>query len=52
MAKRTQYSIDRLLEQGLLRQIPPSKEKAVESLKTADAWLNEAAINLQIKAIR
>jgi len=52
MAKKTRYSIDKLLEEGLLRKIPASKERAEESFRTAESWLNEAENNLQSKALR
>jgi uncharacterized protein (UPF0332 family) len=52
MAKKTQYSINRLLEEGLIRKIPPSKDKAAESIRTAESWLKEASNNLSSNALR
>jgi uncharacterized protein (UPF0332 family) len=52
MAKKTLYSIDKLLEEGLLRKIPVSKEKAEESLRTAESWIDEAKNNLHSNAFR
>jgi uncharacterized protein (UPF0332 family) len=52
MAKKTQYSINRLFEEGLIRKIPPSKDKAAESIRTAESWLKEASNNLSSNALR
>jgi len=52
MAKRTSYNVSKLLEEKLIRRIPPSKDKASESLRTAESWLKEAKNNLSSKALR
>jgi uncharacterized protein (UPF0332 family) len=52
MAKKTHYNVERLLEERLLRKIPASKEKAGESIKTAESWIKEAENNLKSKAFR
>ena len=52
MAKKTLYNIDRLLDEGLLRKIPASREKAGESLRTAESWIKEAENNFHSKAFR
>ena len=52
MATKTQYNVDRLLQDGLIRKIPPSREKAAESIKTAHSWIKEAETNLGSNAIR
>lgn len=46
------FNTDKLLELGLLRRIPKSKEKAEESIKNVESWLKEAETNLQNKAFR
>lgn len=38
------------IEQGLLRRIPPSKDKASRSVKRAEKWLEEAKKTLKSKA--
>jgi len=52
MEKKTQYNINRLLEEGLIRKIPQSKNKAAESIRTAESWLKEASNNLSSNALR
>lgn len=52
MAKKIQYSVGKLLEEKLIRKIPPSKDKASESIRTAESWLKEAKNNLSSKALR
>jgi uncharacterized protein (UPF0332 family) len=52
MAKKTHYNIDRLLDEGLLRKIPASREKAEENIRTAESWINEAENNLRSNAFR
>ena len=52
MVKKMKFDINRLLELGLLRRIPKSKQKAEESIKTAESWLKEAENNLRSKAFR
>ncbi len=52
MAKKTLYNIDRLLDEGLLRKIPALREKAGESLRTAESWIKEAENNFRSKAFR
>jgi len=41
------FDIDRCIKLGLLKRIPPSKEKAEGSMKNAENWLREAKNNLQ-----
>lgn len=36
------FSYDDCIQKGLLRKIPPSKDKAARSLKKAQKWLKEA----------
>lgn len=38
------------IEQGLLRRIPPSKDKALRSIEKAEKWLQEAKKTLGSKA--
>ena len=38
------------IEQGLLRRIPPSKDKASRSVEKAEKWLEEAKKILKSKA--
>ena len=52
MAKKIQYSVGKLLDEKLIRKIPPSKDKASESIRTAGSWLKEAKNNLSSKALR
>ena len=40
------------MELELLRKIPKSKQKAEESIKTAESWFEEAENNLRSKAFR
>jgi len=47
-----EFNTNKLLELGLLRKIPASKEKAEESMKTARAWIKEAENNLNIGSFR
>ena len=44
--------LDKLLELGLIRRIPKSKEKAEESIKTAKVWLKEAENNFKNRSLR
>lgn len=37
------------IEQGLLRRIPPSKDKALRSIEKAEKWLQEAKKTLGIQ---
>jgi len=46
------YDINQLIEEGLIRAIPKSKQKADESIKTAESWLKEAKNNFESKAIK
>lgn len=39
-------NIEILLKGGLLRKISPSRQKAEESMKTADVWIKESENNL------
>jgi uncharacterized protein (UPF0332 family) len=39
-------SLEECVDKGLLRKVPPSKNKAVESLKKAQVMLEEARANL------
>jgi len=44
--------LDKLLELGLIRRIPKSKEEAEESIKTAKVWLKEAENNFKNRSLR
>ncbi|RMD45849.1 HEPN domain-containing protein [Candidatus Pacearchaeota archaeon] len=46
------FDVKRLVELGLLRKIPVSREKAQDSIKTAESWLSEGKKNLRSKAFR
>jgi len=46
------YNIKKLEELGLIRKIPKSKEKAKESIRTAESWLKEAENNFKSKSFR
>lgn len=50
MKNLNQYDYDYCVREKLLRKIPPSKEKAEGSIKTAYKWVEEAEKNLKIKA--
>ncbi len=50
--RRVKFNLDTLLELGLIRRIPKSKQKAEESIKTAESWLREAEENLKSNALR
>ncbi len=45
-----QYNYYDCIKEKLLRKIPPSKEKAEGSVKTAYKWIEEAERNLNSKA--
>ena len=49
---RMRFSIEELLESGLIKKIPSSKQKSEESIKTAYSWIAEAENNLQNNALR
>lgn len=44
-------SYEECLRQGLLRRIPPSKDKALRSLEKAERWLEEAHKTLKSEAV-
>lgn len=46
------FNTEKLFKLGLLRKIPRSKEKAEESINTAESWLKEAENNLKSTAFR
>jgi len=52
MVKKMKFDIKELLRLRLLRRIAKSKQKAEESIKTAESWLEEAENNLRSKAFR
>lgn len=52
MVKKMKFNTDELLRLGLLRKIPKSRQKAEESVKTADSWLNEAKNNQKSETFR
>jgi len=52
MEKKVRFDVKKLEELGLLRKIPKSTEKAKESLKTAESWLEEAENNLRNRAFK
>lgn len=41
------YEFKDCVREGLLRRMPPSKERARSSVRAADRWLEEADINLK-----
>lgn len=41
------YEFKDCVREGLLRRMPPSKERARSSVRAADRWLEEAEINLK-----
>ena len=41
------FNYNDCIKQGLLRKIPPSKEKATQSLKKSQEWLKEAENSLK-----
>ncbi|HEY9206055.1 MAG TPA: HEPN domain-containing protein [Candidatus Methanoperedens sp.] len=45
-----QFDFESCIKEGLLRNIPPSKEKAEESIKAGFRWLEEAEKDLRIEA--
>lgn len=44
------YNYDDCIKEGLLRKIPPSKDKATQSFKKAGEWLREAENSLKADA--
>lgn len=48
--KLKQSKYDNCIRKKLLRKIPPSKEKAEGSTKTAYKWIEEAERNIESKA--
>jgi len=46
------FNVERLLEKGLLRKMPKSREKADESVKASGSWLKEAENNLESGSLR
>lgn len=48
--RKLKLDFDSCVKQGLLRPIPPSKEKAKSSIRAALKWLEEAEKNLKGKA--
>lgn len=44
-------SYEDCLEKGLLRKIPPSKDKALRSIEKAKKWLEEARNTIESKAL-
>lgn len=50
MKNLNQYDYDYCIREKLLRKIPPSKEKAEGSIKTAYKWAEEAEKNLKSEA--
>ena len=52
MEKKVRFDVKKLEELGLLRKIPKTTEKAKESLKTAESWLEEAENNLRNRAFK
>ena len=45
------FNYNNCIEEGLLRKIPPSKDKAVQSLKKAHEWSKDAEKSLKAGAI-
>lgn len=44
------FSYDNCVKQGLLRKIPPSKDKAFRSIEKSEKWLKEAEKTLKSEA--
>jgi len=44
------FNYNDCIEKGLLRRIPPSRDKAVQSLKKASEWLKESENSLKAEA--
>ncbi len=44
------FNYNDCMKEGLLRKIPPSKDKAIQSLKKAQQWLKEAQNSLKGEA--
>lgn len=44
------FNYDNCVKQGLLRKIPPSKDKAFRSLEKSEKWLKEAEKTLKSEA--
>lgn len=44
------WSYEECFEKGLLRRVPPSKEKAVRSFEKSTLWLKEASTTFESKA--
>src|SRR3989339_1001669 len=49
--KRMPFNYNDCVREGLLRRIPPSKDKAAQSLKKAREWLKEAENSLRGNAL-
>jgi uncharacterized protein (UPF0332 family) len=45
-----QFDFDGCMKEGLLRSVPPSKEKADSSIRAADKWIEEAEKSMNVNA--
>lgn len=52
MEKRMKFDIKKLIESGLLRRIPSSKQKAGESIKASEDWIKESEQNLRNNSLK
>lgn len=50
MVKNLKFDYNECLRLGLLKKIPPSKDKAINSLKAADKWLVETENSIKGKS--
>ena len=50
MVRNLKFDYNECLRLGLLKKIPPSIDKAMNSLKAADKWLAETEINIKAKS--
>jgi len=50
--KTMPFNYNDCMKEGLLRKIPPSKDKATQSLKKAREWLKEAGNSLKGDAVQ
>jgi len=52
MVEKMKFDVDKLLESELLRRVPKSGQKAKESIKAAQTWLEEAKNDLKAESFR
>ncbi len=46
------FTLHEMIEKGMLRRIPSSSEKAIESIRTSEQWLKESEQTFKAKSFR